>query len=53
MKKKNLKNLKLNKKSISAIDNSTEIKGGTRSNHPNCDHPISKLLGGGSWCICL
>ncbi|MFK7748918.1 MAG: hypothetical protein AB8B65_11030 [Kordia sp.] len=53
MKKKNLKNLKLNKKSISAIDNSTKTKVVGGSQHRNCDHPISIILGGGSWCWCL
>ncbi|MGH1384330.1 hypothetical protein [Kordia sp.] len=53
MKKKNLKNLKLNKKSISAIDNSTKTKVVGGSQHRNCDHPISIILGGGSYCWCL
>ncbi|QHI38232.1 hypothetical protein IMCC3317_36190 [Kordia antarctica] len=53
MKKKNLKNLKLNKKSISAIDNSTKTRVVGGSDQRGCGHPISIILGGGSFCWCL
>ncbi len=53
MKKQNLKSLKLNKKSISAIDNSTQTKVVGGSNNRTCDRPISIILGGGSFCWCL
>ena len=52
MKKQNLKSLKLVKKSVANLQ-SQEVKGGAASDHPNCDHWISQLLGGGSYCHCL
>jgi hypothetical protein len=45
MKKQNLKSLTLNKKSISNLETETVKGKGTL-------HPISILLGGGSWCVC-
>ncbi|WP_420571847.1 hypothetical protein [Kordia sp.] len=48
MKKKSINNLSLNKKSISNLE--TEV---VRGKGDSRDHPISKLLGGGSWCVCL
>ncbi|MBC8753150.1 hypothetical protein H2O64_00600 [Kordia sp. YSTF-M3] len=53
MKKQSLKSLKLNKKSISAIDNSTQTKVVGGSDNRACGHPISIILGGGSLCWCL
>jgi len=44
MKKKNLKSLKLNKKSISNLTVTNEIKGGTATIYPFCFTTLSCVL---------